>query len=211
MPCKFESRDAYVIAVKLSGPLLLAVKADDLSAVRELVAKGARVDYPVEDGGFRKTMLTVAVENKQPRMMRLLVAEYGCNPNDKDNFVMGESPLSSLVRYAVAFKLAGNEAEYQCCKDGILMLIDHGANVNLKDKTLDVTALVLAKDSPDAELYEVMLQGVEKRERNVAMIDPLIESVVGEWFYSIFPPVEPKLVATDADADAASALKGSKR
>lgn len=204
MPCKFESREAYVKAVELSQPLYEAVIANDLAQVRSLISQGARVEYCVDDGGFRKSMLTIAVEKKIPQMIRLLCTEYNCSPNDKAYFSMGEPPLHVAARYAVAFKLANNRSEYQNCVDCINVLLDSGAQVDYRLDAFTTTALDIAK-RPDPELHDMMLLRAQKIQHDINLVEPLVERVVGDWLHSIFE--DPDAKATPGDAgDAPSVI-----
>jgi len=116
--------------------LFAAVKADDVSEVKRLLAAGADANFETAD---EQHVCILAAKKGNVDVVELLV-EHGCDFNAQD--ASGKSPLTYAV---INDHLAVTE-----------MLLDRGANVNSKDKH-KVTLLSYAAYGNQAEMAELLV------------------------------------------------------
>lgn len=127
-----------VVAVEFDNPLMSAVSEDDLEAVRDLIAKGERVNYRDKENE-NTTPLFLAVENGNVEMARMLL-EFGAKVNARDS--AKQTPLMRLDGDATA--------------ELVELLLHYGAKIDLKDKNGN-TALIIAAEDAKPEVIKALL------------------------------------------------------
>ncbi len=166
-----EVMGGAMISVEYSSPLSSAIADEDVDKVRELLAKGAKVNAKEED--YNKiTPLFVAVETGNIDVVQMLLA-HGARPNARDD--SKQTPLwrldddattelvSMLLRSGAKANLTDGEggtaliSVARRVKPEVLQaLIDAGADVNHADNEGN-TALMAAADSEELENVRILL------------------------------------------------------
>ena len=172
-------------------PLMFAVRAGHVEAVRALAKAGANVNDTVLDGS---SALVVAVINGRYEAAAVLL-EYGADPNAD---AQGWTPLHQLIwtrrpsmgrgRFPVP---TGNISDLELVK----LLVQHGANPNARQKDepadrnrnvlnrLGATPFLLAAKAADAEMMRVLLaSGADPLLKTEEGATPLMAAAgVGIW------------------------------
>ena len=115
-----------------------AAYRNDLAMAEMLIAAGANVKLANHDGA---TPLWLAAENGSPAMIERLI-EAGADPIERQP--NGETPLMMAARN-------GNPAAMK-------VLLDHKANVNLKENLRGTTALMWAAEQDHPEAVKLLVQ-----------------------------------------------------
>jgi hypothetical protein len=132
--------DVAIALPAFESPISQAIQGDDVEAVRDAIAKGARVNFK-EKGNDDVTPLFVAVEHGNVEIVRLLL-EQGAKVNARN--AQRQTPLMRL--------------DDDSTKELVELLLNHGAKIDLEDK-MGNTALILAAESASAEVIEALLKG----------------------------------------------------
>ncbi len=130
---------AIVVTVALENSLAVAVENDDIDAVYEEIAKGAKVNFK-EKGNDDVTPLFLAVENGNVEIARLLL-NYGAKVNARD--AQRRTPLMRI----------DSESDIEM----VDLLLQFGAKVDLEDKEGN-TALMAAAEESDAKVVEALIK-----------------------------------------------------
>ncbi len=85
------------------------------------------------------------------RTLEYTLSKMRANPNSEESARL--PPLHSAVKYVERLSHRSVEAHKRCIK----VLLDHGADVNMRDSN-DETALLLAADRWCPEIFEVMIE-----------------------------------------------------
>jgi len=125
-------------AVSYSNPLFEAVSNDDIEEIKDLIAKGEKVNQKDENYNFI-TPIFLAVENGNAEIAETLL-NFGAKINTKDG--NKQTPLMRL--------------DEDASPELVNLLIKHGAKINLVDKDGN-TALILASRSVKAEVLQVLI------------------------------------------------------
>lgn len=127
-----------VVVIEYRTPLLRAVANDEADLVRDLIAKGERVNRNDDDlGGI--TPLFLAVENNNIEIARLLI-EAGARVNARDH--EQQTPLM--------------EVDSETAPELVALLINSGAEVDLTDEEGN-TALMFAASDSESGVLRVMI------------------------------------------------------
>ena len=157
--------------VEYSSPLSSAIADEDVDLVRELLAKGAKVNAKEEDYG-KITPLFVAVETGNIDIVQMLLA-HGARPNARDD--SKQTPLwrldedatpelvSMLLRAGARANLTDDEGRTalihlarRATPEVLQAIIDAGADVNHADNE-GTTALIAAADAEELENVRILL------------------------------------------------------
>jgi uncharacterized protein len=151
-------------------PLVAAAKADDLSAVRALIAKGARVNEAARDGS---TALLWAAYHSDLEMTRALLAagakintpnNYGVTPLLQASRTGATAIMQALVRAGADPKLTHPEGETPLMaaaragsQDAVRLLLEAGADANAVDAYQQQTALMWAAAEGHVDVVKTLL------------------------------------------------------
>lgn len=128
-----------VALISYEQPLIRAVSNDDVDEVKNLIARGERVNAK-EENYFNITPLFLAVENGNAEIAQTLL-DFGAKINAKDD--NKQTPL---------MRLDGDASPAL-----VNLLIKHGAKVNAVDDEGN-TALILAANYAKAEILQILLK-----------------------------------------------------
>ncbi|MCP4154016.1 MAG: ankyrin repeat domain-containing protein [bacterium] len=137
------SLDKFLNVRDIDRMLYKAVGKGNLAEVKELVKKGANIHIK----GFYPTLLQNACQERFTSVITFL-AEQGLDVNAKDRD--GHTPLQSVIQQE---DLKSPSKSYEIA----VILIKKGADVNVKDKWHDASALHWAVIHNHKELVELLL------------------------------------------------------
>ncbi len=153
------------------GPVVKAVKAGDLTAVRKLVAARSDVNEAAGDGS---TPLLWAVHSGDAEMVRVLLAggakvdvanNYGVTPLLDASRTGDAEMMEALIKAGADVKRAHPEGEtplMAASRSGsvpaVRLLLDHGADANAADAFQQETALMWASAEGHTDVVDVLLQ-----------------------------------------------------
>ncbi len=114
--------------INLNEQLLQAVFKEDLDLVRRYVQEGGDVNYI---SAKENSPLLIAVDTMNVELVKFLLAQ-GANPNPPPQAVYA-LPLNAAVDVAVQAVL--NEETEELLNETIELLVQHGADYTIKDKS----------------------------------------------------------------------------
>lgn len=165
-PGELVALGGMIAAVEYTSPLSQAIASDDVDAVRDLLAKGAKVNAK-EESYSKITPLFVAVENGNVEIVRLLL-EFGAKVNRRD-----ENKQTPLMR------LDGDATP-----ELVDLLIRHGAKVNAVDSEGN-TALLTAVYSSPAVLKALIEAGADVNIANKEKETPLMRAAESDLIENV--------------------------
>ena len=118
-------------------PLHVACSRGDLKIALALIKHKAYLETWDNDG---RTPLTLAVQNGQVELMAVLIEAFKCDPNRRDGYCPSQLHLASRNN----------------CLHAVAVLLEFGANLNLKDSQ-SKTALSVAIDSGHYDIAAALL------------------------------------------------------
>lgn len=126
-------------SIEYSSPLTRAVADDDIELVRELIARGEKIDG-TDENYDEITPLFIAVENGNVEIARLLI-DFGAKINARDR--QKQTPLMRVDEDATPRLID--------------LLVNAGADVNVTDDDGN-TALIFAADNANYEVLKKLIQ-----------------------------------------------------
>ena len=145
-----------MVMIEYSSPLSRAVADEDVDAVRELLAGGAKVNAE-EQSYSRITPLFVAVEHGNVEIVRMLL-EAGAKPNART-----EDKQTPLMR------LDGDASA-----ELVYALVSAGADVNAVDDEQNTSLILAARYSPADALTALINSGANVNAQNKDGLSPLM-------------------------------------
>ena len=157
-------------AIAADSPIVKATRADDLAAVKQLIAAHADVNLPAADGS---TALLWAAYNSDVEMVKLLAAahadanaanKYGVTPLLQASRTGDAGIVQALLDAGASVDLAHPDGETPLMAaaqagglEAVRLLLAHGANANAQESFQQQTALMWAAAEGHEAVVDALL------------------------------------------------------